>query len=84
MDRSFDVTVGLRGRVLIPVEVRRAAAIEPGASMVVRLEDENVVLIARDVIKRRLQRMFAGIERSMAEELIAERRVGTAHNVANE
>jgi AbrB family looped-hinge helix DNA binding protein len=70
----YEVTVGPEGRVLIPVEVRRATGIEPGTSVVVRVEGEQVVLIPHEAIKRRLRRMFADIEGSMAEELIAERR----------
>lgn len=60
--------------MLLPAEVRRAAGIEPGTRLVVRLEGDQVVLIPRDAIKRRLRHMFVGVEESMAEELIAERR----------
>jgi hypothetical protein len=47
---------------------------EPGASVVVRLEGARVVLTTREGIKRQLQQMFSGMAGSMAEELIAERR----------
>ncbi|MDQ2745594.1 MAG: AbrB/MazE/SpoVT family DNA-binding domain-containing protein, partial [Chloroflexota bacterium] len=65
-------------RVLIPAGMRRAAGFEPGASIVVRLEGEQVVLIPRDTVKRRLRRMFAGIDGSMTEGLIADRQVEAA------
>lgn len=48
-------------------EKRLAAGLEPGSSVVVRVEGEHVVLIPRATIKRRLQQMFAGVEGSMAE-----------------
>lgn len=78
MDDRYHLTVGPEGRVLIPAEVRRAAGLEPGESVVVRIEGERVVLIPRAAIKRRLRRMFAGLEGSMAEELMAERRAEAA------
>ncbi len=80
MSHSYEVTVGPEGQVLIPAGIRRAAGVEPGARIVVRLEGEQVVLIPRDAIKRRLRRMFAGIEGSMAEELIADRQAEVARD----
>jgi AbrB family looped-hinge helix DNA binding protein len=74
MDRQLQVKVGSEGRVLIPVEVRRAVGLEPGSVVVVAVEGERVVLSPRDAIKKRLRHMFEGLEESMAEELIAERR----------
>ncbi|MGH2443860.1 MAG: AbrB/MazE/SpoVT family DNA-binding domain-containing protein [Chloroflexota bacterium] len=74
MKGSYEVTVGPEGRVLIPAGVRRAAGLAPGSTVLVLLEGETVVLISRDAIRRRLQQMFAAVEGSMAEELIAERR----------
>jgi antitoxin component of MazEF toxin-antitoxin module len=64
--------------VLIPAEVWRAAGLEPGSSVVVRVEGDHVVLIPRATIKRRLRQMFAGVEGSMSEELMAERRAEAA------
>jgi len=82
MSHSYEVTVGPEGQVLIPAGIRRAAGVEPGARIVVGLEGEQVVLISGDAIKRRLRRMFAGIEGSMAEELIADRQAEAARDVA--
>jgi hypothetical protein len=50
---------------------------------VVRVEDGCVVLIPRDAIKRRLREMFADVEGSMADELIAERREEAAREAAS-
>lgn len=82
MSDRYEVTVGPEGRVLIPAEVRKVAGIEPGTSVVVRVEGECVVLIPREVIKRRLRQMFVGVAGSMAEDLIAERRVEVARDAA--
>jgi AbrB family looped-hinge helix DNA binding protein len=82
MSDRYDVTVGPEGRVLIPAEVRRAVGLEPGTSVVVHVDGEHVVLIPRAAIKRRLRQMFAGVDGSMADELMAERRAeaaGDAH-----
>lgn len=78
----YEATVGPEGRVLIPAEVRRAVGLEPGTRVVVAVEGEQVVLIPRDAIKRRLRQMFAGVEGSMAEDLIAERQAEAAQDAA--
>lgn len=83
MNDSYAMKVGLEGRVRIPVEIRRAAGIDPGDTVVMRIEEDHVVLISRDAIKRRLQGMFAGIQGSMSEELITERRAKAASDLAS-
>jgi AbrB family looped-hinge helix DNA binding protein len=82
-DRT-EVTIGPEGRVLIPARIRRAAGMEPGASVVVQLEGERVVLTARDAIKHHLQHMFSGVDGSMAEDLIAERRAEVRRELPTE
>jgi AbrB family looped-hinge helix DNA binding protein len=74
MKNGGEVTVGREGRVLIPLEVRRALGIGPGSTLVVRVEGERIVLTPREAIRRRLQELFAEVEGSMADELLAERR----------
>ena len=51
--------------------------------MVVRAEDERVVPIPHESIRRRLRQMFAGVEGSMAEDPIAGRRAEAAHDTAD-
>ena len=82
MSSTEEVKVGREGRVLIPAEIRRAAGIKPGTTLIVRVEGERVVLIPRDAIKRRLRQMFAEVEGSMAAELIAERHEEAARETA--
>lgn len=79
---SDEVTVGPEGRVLIPAGIRRAAGLEPGTTVVVRVEGDRVVLIPRAAIRRRLRAMFADVPGSMADELLADRRAEAARDSA--
>lgn len=68
------VVVGPKGRMVIPVELRRELGIEEGTELAALSAGDGVLLLPRVAVKRRLREMFAGIKTSMAEELIAERR----------
>ena len=70
------VRVDTRGRVVIPAAVRRAFGLQAGDERVARLEAGCVVLETRAAIARQLHDLFARIppDRSLSEELIAERR----------
>lgn len=58
---------------MIPADIRRELGIEEGSKLAVLIDDGAVVLLPREAIAKRLHAMFAGIDRSLAEELIAER-----------
>ncbi len=78
---SSDVTVNEQGRVTIPVQVRRAAGIEPGVPLVVYVEDGRVVMETRDQLAERIRRDIAASwvgDGSSADELIADRRAEAA------
>lgn len=72
------VTVGPKGRVVIPVEVRRKLDIGEGTELVALVEGEAVVLLPRHAVRARLRSLFAEVGTSMAEELIDERRAAAA------
>jgi len=72
------VTVGPKGRVVIPVEVRRALGLEEGTELAAMVEGDAVVLLPRSAVKRRLRSLFVGVPTSMADELIEERRAAAA------
>jgi AbrB family looped-hinge helix DNA binding protein len=72
------VTVGPKGRVVIPAPIRRALDLEEGSELVVTLEHDGVLLLPRSAVRKRLRSMFAGVERSLADELISERRAAAA------
>jgi AbrB family looped-hinge helix DNA binding protein len=68
------VAVGPKGRVVIPVEIRRRLGLEEGSELVAVVEGEGVLLLPRAAVKRRLRGLFAGAPGSLADELVAERR----------
>lgn len=68
------VSVGPKGRVVIPSPLRRALGIEEGTKLVALIEGEAIVLVPRSAIRSRLRSMFAAVGPSMRQELIEERR----------
>ena len=72
------------GRVTIPVQVRRAAGIEPGQTLVVYVENGRVVIEERAHLLARIQdeairaAAAAGHTGSAVDELIADRRAEAA------
>ncbi len=72
------LSVGPKGRVVIPVEIRRQLGLEEGSQLVALVEGEGVLLLPRDAVKERLRGIFAGVRTSMAEELIRDRRAAAA------
>jgi AbrB family looped-hinge helix DNA binding protein len=78
MAQHAEVThLGDRGRVVLPAGVRRRAGIRPGDQLLVTVEpDGSVRLVRRTEAIRRGLGLFADVaqERSLVEELIAERR----------
>jgi AbrB family looped-hinge helix DNA binding protein len=76
------VSIGPKGRVVIPVEIRRQLQLAEGTELVAVLEGDGVLLLPRHAVKRRLRELFAGSETSMAGELLAERRRAAAEESA--
>ena len=74
MSDTSVVSVGPKGRVVIPAGIRRELGIEEGSELVALVEGEAVVLVPRSAIKTRLRSIFAATGESMRDELIAERR----------
>ena len=78
MSDTSVVSVGPKGRVVIPAGIRRRLGIDEGTELVALVEGEAVVLVPRSAIKSRLRSMFADAGASMREELLAERRAEAA------
>ena len=78
MSDTSIVSVGPKGRVVIPAGIRRTLGLHEGSELVALVEGEAVVLIPRSAIKSRLRSIFAGVGPSMRQELIAERRAEAA------
>lgn len=68
------MTVGPKGQVVIPAEMRAKLGIQPGDQVVLDLADAFITLTARRERLRRLRGKYAHIPESMAEELHRERR----------
>jgi AbrB family looped-hinge helix DNA binding protein len=77
MDTEARLRVNENGRVVIPASFRKALGINPGDEIVLRLEDDELRITTqkrRLERARRLVRKYIPAGRSLADELIAERR----------
>ena len=74
MSDTSVVSVGPKGRVVIPAGIRHQLGITEGSELVALVEGEAVVLVPRSAIKSRLRSIFADVGTSMRQELIDERR----------
>ena len=68
------VRIGPHGRAVIPAEFRRRLGVGPGDDLVSWLEGDRLIFRAREAVERELWDMAAGIEGSLSDELIGERR----------
>jgi AbrB family looped-hinge helix DNA binding protein len=84
MSDTSVVSVGPKGRVVIPAGIRRELEIEEGSELVALVEAEAVVLVPRRAIKNRLRSIFAATAHSMRDELIAERRADAARDAGSD
>ena len=70
-----EVRISARGRLVVPVPVRQALGFQPGDTLVAQAQDDNVVIEKPESVERRIRARFRKADgRSLAEELIAERR----------
>ncbi|WP_260441898.1 AbrB/MazE/SpoVT family DNA-binding domain-containing protein [Microcystis aeruginosa] len=74
--KSVEVHLGGQGRLVIPATLRRVLGLEEGDRLIAREESGRLVLEKREILKQRLKARFAQLpqERSLVDELIAERR----------
>ncbi len=73
--QTKEVELGLKGRVVIPAEIRAALEVQPGDKLLFIEENGEVRLTTRRAIVERLQGKYASKDgRSLSEELLAERR----------
>ncbi len=78
MGDTLTISVGPKGRVVIPVEIRRQLGLREGSELVAMVEGDAVVLLPRSSVRARLRALFAGGPISMRDELLAERRAAAA------
>ena len=84
MSDTSVVSVGPKGRVVIPVEIRRQLGIGEGSELVAMVEGPAIVLLPRSAVKARLRSMFASVTTSLRDELMAERRAAAAQEDLSE
>lgn len=78
-DIATQITSG--GRIVIPAELRRAMGLKDGDEVLVRLEEGELRISTRRERLKRAQAMVRSrldADRSLADELVAERRVEAA------
>ena len=71
-----EIQIGPQGRLVIPAPFRRLLGVEPGDTLLARLEEGRLILEKPETVKRRLRARFAHLpaNTSLAGELLAERR----------
>ena len=82
MSDTSVVSVGPKGRVVIPAEIRRELGIGEGSQLVAMVEGQAVVLVPRAAVKTRLRSIFADVGTSLRDELMADRRRAAAAEAA--
>jgi AbrB family looped-hinge helix DNA binding protein len=83
--RAVPLRIGPQGRVVIPAQLRRELGIEPGETLMARVESHRLVLERRDEILRRLRSELRDARPEsggVVEELIAERRAEARREAA--
>lgn len=76
MSGTYQVTVGDRGRMVLPAPVRERAAISEGTVLAVLETPGGVVLLTREQLRERVRADLAGTD--LVADLLAERRANAA------
>ena len=75
------VKLGKSGRLVLPVQFRRALGVEPGDELILALDKGELRIFTRGEAIRRAQRLvrrYIPSDRSLVDELIHERRAESA------
>ena len=72
MSGTYAITVGDRGRVVVPAEVRERAGLAEGTPLVLLDTPTGIVLLTREQLRDRVRNELAGLD--LVGELLAERR----------
>ncbi len=73
VDGTYSFSVGDRGRVVFPAELRHRHAWGEGTALIAYETEDGVVVTTREALLARVRQQLAGP--SLAEQLIAEHRV---------
>jgi AbrB family looped-hinge helix DNA binding protein len=75
MNGTYSVTMGDRGRLVVPAELRERAGMHEGCPLVLVETDAGVVLLTRDQLKAKVRADLA--DAGLVEQLLAERRAAS-------
>lgn len=71
----YRVRIGNQGRLVVPAELRRELGVEPDDILVGWIDESGrLIFQRREDIEKEIWAMFEGVDHSMADDLIAERR----------
>jgi antitoxin PrlF len=76
-EMTHSLRLAENGRLVVPLELRRAAGLENGGPIMARIENGQIILESIGTAVTRAQAMarrYGDPNRSLADELIAERR----------
>ncbi len=76
MSGTHTVTMGDRGRLVVPAEVRERAGLDAGTSLILLETPGGIVLLTRDQLRTRVRDELAGLD--LVSELLADRRRAAA------
>lgn len=76
MDGTYPVTMGDRGRLVVPAEVRDRAGLAEGTSLILLETPTGIVLLTREQLRARVRDELAGLD--LVTDLLADRRAAAA------
>jgi len=76
MDGTYQVTMGDRGRLVIPAELRERAGLAEGVPLILLEAPHGLVLLTRSQLQELVRADLAGLD--LVGELLAERRAESA------
>jgi len=74
MASSTMLKMGDRGRIVIPQQIREAQGLNTGDTLVIFEDEKGMTLMTRNQLKEKVQANYREYPKSMADELIADRR----------
>lgn len=76
MSGTHTVTMGDRGRLVVPAEVRERAGLVEGSTLVLLETPAGIVLLTREQLRARVREELGGLD--LVTELLADRRRASA------
>lgn len=76
MSGTYRVTVGDRGRLVLPVELRERADLHAGTPLTLLETPDGLVLLTREQLRKRVRDNLEGA--NLVEDLLRERRTAAA------